>query len=264
MDASRLGRTIRALRIRQSLRQEDLGQAVGVSQDLVSLIERGRLDGVRLRVVDSMVQRLGGDLRLTIRWRGGDIDRLLDEGHASLMGRVTATLETAGWTVLPEVTFANFADRGSIDVLAWHPLTSTVLVVEVKTELTSIEETLRTHDMKARVALKVALERAGWRGRAVARMLVLPDSSTARRRIARHSGLLSRAYPLKGVAARGWLQAPTGATGLLMFLAFTTAPRGRCGPISRRRVRLPVSRSSTHGPGMGAVASRVRNGRPGT
>ncbi len=241
MEATRLGRTIRALRIRQGLRQEDLGHAAGVSQDLVSLIERGQLEGVRLQVIDSMVQNLGGDLRVTLRWRGGDIDRLLDEGHAALMGRAAATLEKAGWSVLPEVTFSNYADRGSIDVLAWHPATFTVLVVEVKTELTSIEETLRTHDMKARVALKVALERSGWRGRAVARLLVLPDTTTARRRVARHGALLARAYPRTGIAARGWLQSPADATGLLLFLPFTNTVRGTCGPVARRRVRAPRS-----------------------
>lgn len=216
-----------------------------MSQDLVSLIERGQLGGVRVRILDELVQKLGADLTVTIRWRGGDIDRLVDEGHAALLGRAAAVLDAAGWVVIPEVTFAIYADRGSIDVLAWHPSTSTVLVVEVKTQLTSVEETLRTHDMKARVALRVALERAGWRGRVVARMLVLPDSSTARRRVASHDAVLARTYPLAGVAARGWLQAPSGATGLLIFLPFTNVVRGRCGPVSRRRVRAAIAGPST-------------------
>ena len=245
MDATRLGNSIRALRIRQRLRQEDLGRTAGVSQDLVSMIERGQIDGVRLRTVESLVQKLGAELRVTLRWRGGDIDRLLDEGHAALMGRVASMLEKAGWSVQPEVTFAIYADRGSIDVLAWHAATRSVLVVEVKTELTSIEETLRTHDMKTRIALKVARERAGWHGRTVARLLVLPESTTSRRRVARHASLIARAYPLAGLAARAWLRAPSGPTGLLMFMPFTSTTRGRCGPISRRRVRNPGPSSST-------------------
>ena len=239
MDATRLGRSIRALRIREGLRQADLGRAVGVSQDLVSLVERGRLDRVRLSVIDDLAQKLGADLRITLRWRGGDVDRLLDDGHAALMGQAAGSLEKLGWSTMPEVTFAKYADRGSIDLLAWHPPTSTVLVVEIKTEITSVEETLRTHDMKARVAVAVASERLGWHGRAVARLLVLPESSTARRRVARHSALLARAYPRVGTGAREWLRAPSGATGLLMFLPFTTTGRGRCGPVARRRVRIP-------------------------
>lgn len=219
-----------------------------MSQSLVSRIERGQIGSVRLRVVDDLVQKLGGDLRVTVRWRGGDIDRLMDEGHAALMGRAASMLEGAGWSVRPEVTFANYADRGSIDLLAWHPGASTVLVVEVKTELTSIEETLRTHDMKTRNALKVARERAGWEGRVAARLLVLPDSSTTRRRANRHDLVFRRAYPITGVAAKAWLREPTGAAGILLFLPFIPATRGKCGPVSRRRVRVPKSGSATHEP----------------
>lgn len=247
MNATRLGRTIRALRVRQHLRQADVGRAAAVSQSLVSLVERGQFSGIRLRVLESIVQEVGGELRLSIQWRGGDVDRLLDEGHAALMGRAVDTLEKMSWHVRPEVTFANYADRGSIDLLAWHPGTSTVLVVEIKTELTSIEDTLRTHDMKTRNALKVARERAGWEGRATARLLVLPDSSTARRRVTRNEPVIRRAYPLAGIAARSWLQAPSGATGLLMFLPFTNTARGRCGPVSRRRVRAPRPSVPEHG-----------------
>ena len=253
VDTTRLGRTLRALRIRQGLRQADLGRQVGVSQSLVSRIERGQVDSVRLRDVDDLVQKLGGDLRVTVRWRGGDIDRLLDEGHAALIGVAAAMLENAGWLIRPEVTFANYSDRGSMDLLAWHPGTSTVLVVEVKTELTSIEETLRTHDMKTRNALKVARERAGWEGRVAAGLLVLPDSSTTRRRANRHDLVFRRAYPITGVAAKAWLREPTGAAGILMFLPFTTATRGRCGPVSRRRVCAPKSGSATHDPVSGAT-----------
>ena len=78
-----------------------------MSQSLVSRIERGQIGSVRIRVVDDLVQRLGGDLRIAIRWHGGDIDRLADEGHAALMGRAASMLEGAGWSVRPEVTFAN-------------------------------------------------------------------------------------------------------------------------------------------------------------
>ncbi len=218
-----------------------------MSQSLVSLVERGQLDGIRLRVLESIVQKVGGDLRVSLQWRGGDIDRLLDEGHAALMGRAVVVLEKERWHVRPEVTFAHYADRGSIDVLAWHPGTATVLVVEIKTELTSIEETLRTHDMKTRNALKVARERAGWEGRVAGRLLVLPDSSTARRRAARQEPVLRRAYPLAGIAARAWLRTPSGAAGLLLFLPFTNAARGRCGPVSRRRVRAPRASGPEHG-----------------
>ena len=264
MDAVRIGRTLRALRIRRDLRQQDLGDAAGVSQDMVSLIERGHLDRVSIRTLVRLLAALEADLNLVVRWRGGDIDRLLDEGHASLVARAAATLERAGWAVLPEVTFAIYADRGSMDLLGWHATSATLLVVEVKTELTSIEETLRTHDMKVRVARRVALERTGWRGGSVARMLVLPDTSTARRRAARHAALLARQYPLGGDVARSWLRIPSGTAGLLVYLSPTNHHRGRCGPISPRRVRASTARRSERVLPSPTVVRPPDNVRPGT
>lgn len=239
MDVVRLGRTLRALRIRRGLRQVDVGRVAGISQDLVSLFERGHLDRAQVRSLRRAAEALEAELVITLRWRGGDLDRLLDEGHASLVARTVAVLEAAGWMPMPEVTFAVYADRGSVDLLGWHAPTSTLLVVEIKTELTSLEETLRTHDIKVRLASRIAAERFGWRSRTVARMLILPDTSTARRRVARHAGVLDRAYPIRGHDGREWLRAPVGAPGLLLFLSPTIGGRGRCGPISRRRVRRP-------------------------
>jgi hypothetical protein len=201
------------------------------------LVERGRLASIPLRTLERVAVALEADLGISVRWRGGDLDRLLDEGHATLVARAAGVVERAGWAILPEVTFAIYGDRGSIDLLGWHAPSSALLVVEVKTELASIEETLRTHDMKVRVAPRVAWERAGWRPRTVARLLVLPDTSTARRRVARHAAVLARRYPLGGSAARARLREPGGEAGLRLFLAPTIGARGRCGSVSRRRVR---------------------------
>jgi hypothetical protein len=41
-------------------------------------------------------------------------------------------LRAATWEAVPEATFAIGAERGSVDVLAWHAPTATVLIVEVK------------------------------------------------------------------------------------------------------------------------------------
>src|SRR4029079_17838803 len=98
----------------------------------------------------------------------GDIDRVADEGHAALVGLVAALLEGLGWQVRPEVSFSVFGERGSIDLVAWHPTARILLVVEVKTSLNSVEETLRRHDLKVRLfspvcgrALAVAEEPRG-------------------------------------------------------------------------------------------------------
>jgi len=51
MDHLRIGRSLRALRQRRGLTQAQLAEAAGVSQSLVSLIERGHLETVALRTI---------------------------------------------------------------------------------------------------------------------------------------------------------------------------------------------------------------------
>ena len=87
----------------------------------------------------------------------------------------------------------------------------TLLVVEVKTELISVEATLRKHDEKVRLASRIAGEQLGWRTDRVARLLVLPESSTTRRRVARQAAVIDTAYPLRGTGVHQWLRNPGGS-----------------------------------------------------
>jgi transcriptional regulator with XRE-family HTH domain len=239
MDAQRIGRVLRAIRHNREWRQQDVGDRAGVSQDVVSRAERGRLDGMPLRHLDSIARALDAEIVVTIRWRGGDLDRLLDEGHAALGGQITAWLGRIGWEVRPEVTYSIWGERGAIDLLAFHEPTRTLLVVEVKTELASIEETLRRHDAKARLADQIAREQLAWKSRAVARLLVLPDGSTTRRRVERHDGVLTRSYPLRGAEVRQWLRSPSASMSGLIFLSTPRDVRSRRSPLARKRIRRP-------------------------
>ena len=164
----------------------------GLSQGSVSRVELGRLSRLSVASLRGLARALDADLVLTVRWRAGDLDRLLDEGHAALLGRTADLLVRFGWSVVPEVTFAVYGERGSIDLLALHPKMATLLVIEIKTELVSVEETLRRHDTKVRLAPRLALERLGWKSRSVSRLLVLPDTSTARRRVRRAVNIPTR------------------------------------------------------------------------
>ena len=159
-------------------------------------------------------------------------------------GAVARRLDALGWETRPEVSFAVYGERGSIDLVAWHAPTRTLIVIEVKTELTSIEETLRRHDVKVRLAAGVVAARFGWQPRAVARLLVLPDHSTPRRQVGRHADLLGPAYPLRGPRLRSWLRAPSGSVSGLAFLALTSDGRASRGSVSRRRVRAPRDASA--------------------
>lgn len=237
MDDVRLGARIRALRQRLDWRQQDLADRAGLTQDDVSRIERGRLSPIALGKLRRVATALDAELPISLRWRGGDLDRLMDEGHAALVGRVALMLRELGWDVRLEVSYSVYGERGSIDVLAWHPGARVLLVVEVKTELVAVEETLRRHDQKSRLGARIAAERFGWEARAVGRLLVLPSLSTPRRRVERHAAVMNVAYPLRSLSLRRWLEAPGAAAAGLLFLDVSRgAAQGRSA-IARRRIR---------------------------
>lgn len=234
MSDVRVGNRFRALRHRLGWRQRDLAARAGVSQGLVSLVERGRIEAIAVGKLRRLARELDAELSPLLRWRGGDLDRLVDEAHARLVGRVVEALTGVGWECRVEVSYSVYGERGSIDVLASHAPSVTLLVVEVKTELVSIEETLRKHDEKARLAARIASEQLGWNARHVARLLVLPALSTARRRVERHAAVISAAYPMRGTQLRAWLAAPTApaVAGVLFIGAGADAHRA-----GRKRIR---------------------------
>jgi transcriptional regulator with XRE-family HTH domain len=192
-----IGRSLRALRLRKGWRQDDLGRRVGIGQSAVSATEGGDLDAVSARTLGRLFGEVGADLVLAVRWRGGELDRLLDRAHAELVERIAALLLSLGWQVHVEVSFARYGERGSVDVFGWHPSARVALIVEVKSEITGVEETLRRHDVKVRLAPHIAFDRLGERPAEVARLLVLPDTSTTRRRLQVHATTFGRAYPLR-------------------------------------------------------------------
>lgn len=136
-----------------------------------------------------------------------------------------------------EVTYAIYRASGSVDVLAWHAATRTLLVIEIKTEVTSAEATIRKLDEKVRLAAQIASERFGWRPVSVARLLVIEDTSTSRRRVERAGGVFGAAFPVRAAAARRWLRSPSGGVSALMFLSPSTTSAGMSRAGGRHRVR---------------------------
>ena len=162
-----------------------------------------------------------------------------------LVAIVVDMLTRAGWQARVEVTYSEYGERGSFDILAWHEPSQTLLVIEVKTDLPSAESTLRKLDEKTRLASKVASEGLGWRAASVARLLVMPEESTLRRRVARHSRIFDAALPDRGVAIRSWLRSPAGTVSGLWFLSSSTRASGIQPKGGRSRVRRPRSSSAS-------------------
>jgi transcriptional regulator with XRE-family HTH domain len=241
MDDQRVGRVVRALRHRLGWRQSDLGRAAECSQTVISSLERGHLSSLSVRLLRRIFAALDASVLIEIRWRGAAVDRLMDDADAALVAAVAEYLRRDGWLVETEITYSEFGERGSFDLLAFHPRARIVVAIEVKTDLPSAEATLRKLDEKARLATIVARKRCGWEADQAGRLLVFPASQTLHRRVARHAGLFERALPTRNVATRQWLRRPSGPVAGLWFFS-DRDPGTHIAAIRRReRVRCPKS-----------------------
>ena len=234
VNAERLGRLARMLRVRQRLTQVALATRAGVSRRAVSLLETGRAAVLRLREVEAIVLALGGRLDMRLLWNGPELDRMLDEAHAALGASVKRRLERWGWLVRVEVSYSRYGERGRIDLLAFHPAARVLLVIELKSELVDVQALLGSLDVKVRLAPGI-VERFGWSPRAVVPAIVFLEHSATRKRLARIDTLFDR-FDVRGKAALSWLRRPTEAAphGLLWFARAKQRPGSR-GP--RVRVR---------------------------
>jgi transcriptional regulator with XRE-family HTH domain len=235
MDDARVGAAFRAVRLRRRWRQQDVANAAGVSRATVSRLERGwlSLDGPRAiaRVLDIR-------LEATVRWRGGELDRLLNARHSALHESLAMWFRARrDWVFAPEVSFSIYGERGVIDVLAWHPARRALLVIELKTDVVDVQELIGTADRKHRLATKIARGR-GWASpAAVSLWVVVLATKTNRRRVALHAAVLRAAFPLDGRGMRGWLRDPTGPVAALSFWSNAHEANGKGNLPSQQRVR---------------------------
>jgi transcriptional regulator with XRE-family HTH domain len=236
MDSLRIGRSLRALRIRRGWRQADAAAAAGISRSQCSRIELGLLGGIPISDLQAACAALGADLDVRIRWHGEGLDRLLDSAHATLVNGVVRWLGDLGWACAVEVSFSRYGERGSIDVLAWHAMGATLLVVEVKSVVPDVQAMIAALDRKARLARAVGEER-GWSPRVVGRLLVIGESATSRDRIRTHAELFGAAYPQRSVAVRRWLREPAGPLAGLLFLRNSQGAGSTRQITGRQRVR---------------------------
>jgi transcriptional regulator with XRE-family HTH domain len=143
VDHGKIGRSVRVVRIRRRIRQVDLATLVGLSQQTISRIERGRIGGVTIDSLERVFAELGIRTNLQTWWDGAELDRLLAGRHSPMHEAVARLFDgLPGWVTAPEVSFAILGERGVIDILAWHAASRTLLVMELKTELVDVQETV--------------------------------------------------------------------------------------------------------------------------
>ena len=219
MQDIQLGARFRATRIRLGLRQDDVAGRAGISDATVSRIERGHLETLSVRSIRAVAAVLEIRVDLVPRWRGGDLDRLVNARHARLAEIYVARLEQLGaWSVRPEVSFAVYAERGVIDLLAWHSARRALLVIELKTDIVDVGELLGTLDRKGRLARRVAAD-LGWQAGSVSVALIVADGRTNRRRLDAHRAVFRAALPDDGRRLRGWLADPVGRVAAIAFVS---------------------------------------------
>ncbi|MBA2381573.1 MAG: helix-turn-helix transcriptional regulator [Chloroflexi bacterium] len=232
MDDVGFGRGLKALRIRKSWTQDELAREAKVSRGVVARIEQGHASKVTVQTLDKVAGALGARVTCRLSWNGEELGRLLDAAHAAIVEQLVGILQRGGWLVATEVSFNIFGERGSIDILAFHPATRVLLVVEVKSVVPDVQATLVTLDRKERLSPQIGRGR-GWDAVAIWRLLVIKDDRTARRRIEAHAATFGNAFPDRAREVRRWLAAPHRRRPLrgLWFLS------GDTQAVARQRVR---------------------------
>jgi Holliday junction resolvase-like predicted endonuclease len=180
---------------------------------------------------------LGARVTVRLDWRGEEFDRLLDAEHAQLVETVVQLLRATGWETVAEAGFSVYGERGSVDVLAFCADASVLLVVEVKTVVPDMGSMLIALDRKRRLAATIGAER-GWRAATIGRVLVLPDSPTARRRVAAFGATFAAEFPARTVDVRRWIARPREPISGLWFLSSALPVR------AQRRVVRSGARST--------------------
>jgi len=214
--------------------QRELALAVGVSRSHIAGVESGRVNP-SIDLVWRVADRLGIEIEivhrppiLVGRRTSGDLV------HARCSGYVGGRLEGAGWAVRREVEVKADRVHGWIDLLAFEPVTRTLVIVEIKTRLDDVGAVERQIGWYERHAIDVALP-FGWRPRRVLSWLILLASREVEDALVAHRQLLRRSFPERAGAMRS----------IVIDGRTRARPRGLAlvDPASRRREWLLPSRS---------------------
>ena len=232
-----IGTAMRTVRLRRRLRQADVAAAAGLSRGVVSLIERGHMDTVSLRAIRAAAAVLEMRVDVGLRWRGGALPRMINERHAAMHEAVAARLaRLPGWVFRPEVSYSVYGERGVVDLVGWHEATGTLVIVELKTEIVDVQDLIASMDRRRRLAAAIGRS-LGWQVRTVAVWVIVADSRTNRRHVARYRTVLRSAFPDGGRTMGAWLREPAGTVAALSFLTYANGRDVSREIAATRRVR---------------------------
>jgi transcriptional regulator with XRE-family HTH domain len=185
--------------------QRELSRRSDVPQTAISRLFRGRLDAVDLSQLMLIGTAAGARLHLVVDAPFlADRHRQRDRVHARCIGFVATRLRLAGWTVATEVEIRGARGPGWIDVLALHPGTGRLLVIEIKTEIDDlgrIQRTLGWYEREARAAAR----RLGWTPRRTTAALLLLATQASDRRLRENRELVRIGFPADAALLRAVL-----------------------------------------------------------
>jgi len=256
VDLRRIGRIFRTVRTHFHLTQHELSARCGVSQPRISRAERGLADTMPVADLERIARAL--DIRLAIDawWRGGNLHRLLDSAHARIVEYVVGRLRALGWEIVVEYTFNHFGERGSVDIVAWHPGRRALLLIEIKSRLLDLQEMLSTFARKLRIVPPLLAEQNGWRPTVIGRLIVAPGTTANRSVLAAHANTFEVSYPGRAREAQAWLRNPAEPLAALWFVAPSTL--ADVGSAAVRRGPTTVRRGSTTARGGRSVHDLLR------
>ena len=212
----RFGREVRDARRAAGLTQVHLGSRAGLSQPMISRIERGAA-APDLRSMARLARGVGQNL--SVRLYPAEGIRLRDSGQLGLAEVIRAAAHPS-WRVGLEVPVAAPPDRRAADMVLAGA--GAVMHVEIERGLRDLQAQLRAAQLK-RVALTERL------GCEVSLVLAVPDSLAARQAVAPHSAVLRSALPVTSRAAWAAIRsgAPLSGDALLWVRADSGAGHSR-------------------------------------
>lgn len=225
--------TVRTARLNANWTQRELSRRSRVSQAHISRIEQGQVVDLRVAVLDRLFEVLG------VRyWLGTELPHVArpqsDFVHARCSAYVSRRLAASGWLVEREVEIGGDRSRGWIDILAFHPASGMLLVIEVKTEVQDLGAIERSLSWYRREAHRAA-RRLGWHTKSIGSALVILQSRVNDDRAVASGEAFASGFPARAAALQAVIDGDAEMGGR-QFLAMVD-------PRSRRSAWLRATRS---------------------
>ena len=103
---------------RSGASQSRAASDAGISLRAIRRIEHMQAETLPLGLVRRAFEPYDARVRVAVWWKGAELDRILDSAHAALVERMVGELQAAGWKTAVEVSFSEYGERGSMDILA--------------------------------------------------------------------------------------------------------------------------------------------------